>query len=100
MFDKGVAVLALLLAPLLIFWQEDKVAFWGNCFSVLLGRKHWVGYALPDERVGDLPRLKPGVLSPATGTSVTDPETLHQVNFLYAREYRVGEDWAIFLRAS
>jgi len=99
LFDKGVALLALLLAPLLIFRQQDKAGFLGSCFSVLLGRKHWVGYALPDAKVGDLPRLKPGVLSPATGTSVTDPETLHQVNFLYARDYRVGEDWAIFLRS-
>jgi len=97
--DKGAAILCLLLLPLLIFRQRDKAGFTGDCFRVLFGRMHWVGYALPDGRIGDLPRLKHGVFSPATGTPVTDPETLHRVNFLYARDYRVGEDWAILWRA-
>jgi hypothetical protein len=99
LFDKGMALVFLVLSPLLFWIQRDKGRYFANCFGVLLGQKHWVGYALPDERVGDLPRLKPGVLSPATGTTVTDPATLHQVNFLYARDYRVGEDWAIVLRS-
>lgn len=99
LFDKGVAVLMIILLPLVIWLMKDKAAFAADCFRVLAGSKSWVGYALPDPRADVLPELKPGVLSPASGAEVSDPETLHQVNFLYARDYSVGEDWRIVGKA-
>ncbi|MFT6001011.1 MAG: GT2 family glycosyltransferase [Neolewinella sp.] len=98
LFDKGMAAGLLLLTPLLIWFAARKSAYITNCLQVLLGRKHWVGYALPDTQLESLPTLKPGVYHPATGTPVTDPVTLHQVSFLYARDYSVGQDWSVLWR--
>lgn len=98
LFDKGFTLLLLLLLPVTLLVQRRKGRFLRNCLGVLTGQNGWVGYASPDDRLHDLPRLKPGVLSPATATGVTDAATLHQLNFLYARDYRVGEDWRICWR--
>ncbi|TXF91725.1 glycosyltransferase [Neolewinella aurantiaca] len=97
LFDKGTSLLMIVLFPVLIWLVKNKGAFAGNCFRVLTGGRSWVGYALPDPKLDALPVLRPAVFSPATGTGVTDPATLHQVNFLYARDYSVGEDWRLLL---
>lgn len=96
LFDKGGALILLLLSPILVWLVENKGAFLMNIFRVLLGAKHWVAYAL-QETPTNLPGLKAGVLSPATGSTITDAETLQHLNFLYARDYSVGEDWRIVL---
>jgi GT2 family glycosyltransferase len=98
LFDKGMALLLIVFVPLVIWLIKDKAVFVGDCFRVLFGSKTWVGYALPDPKLDALPKLKLGVLSPASGSGVTDPATLHQVNFLYARDYSVGEDWRLLAR--
>ena len=98
LFDKATALLLLLLFPLVVWLVKNKAAFAPDCFRVLTGRKTWVGYARPDPELDALPRLKDGVLSPASGSAITDPETLHQVNFLYARDYTVSEDWRVLGR--
>jgi GT2 family glycosyltransferase len=93
LFDRGMALLLILLLPLVIWLVKNKASFAADCFRVLFGAKSWVGYALPDPKLDALPKLKPGVLSPASGSAVSDPATLHQVNFLYARDYGVGGDF-------
>lgn len=98
LFDKALALALLLLTPLLIWFAARKSAYLQDCLWVLAGRNHWVGYALTDKKIDSLPTLKPGVYSPVTGLEVTDQLTLHQVNFLYARDYSVGEDWRIWWR--
>jgi GT2 family glycosyltransferase len=99
LFDKLMAVLVFLLWPIIIWWVDRKQGLFVNAWRVLLGRLHWVGYAPKDTRVSLLPRLRKGVLNPATDREVTDADTLHQLNLLYARDYRVGEDWRIVLRS-
>lgn len=98
LFDRGVALLSLLLFPVLIFVAENKMEFFANAFGVLFGRKTWVGYAGGKTFTQDLPQLKPAVFSPATANKVEDAETLRHLNFLYARDYSVGDDWRIFIR--
>ena len=88
----------LVTTPVLIWLVEKKAAFVANIFRVLAGKKHWVGYATEENGHDHLPPLKDGCVSPATGSAVTDPETLHHLNFLYARDYGVGEDWRIVIR--
>lgn len=98
LFDKALSLVLLLLTPLLIWFAVRKFAYLQDCLRVLAGRNHWVGYALPDEKLDSLPGLKPGIYSPVSGLKVTDQVTRHQVNFLYARDYSVGEDWRILWR--
>ncbi len=86
LLDKGVAVVLLPFRP-------------GSAWSVLTGRKSWVGYHPLDKRSGSLPKLKPGVFYPGYGAEIRDGETAHHLNVLYARDYGVGEDWRIVSRA-
>ncbi|WP_273443996.1 glycosyltransferase family 2 protein [Neolewinella agarilytica] len=96
LFDRGLSLLLLILSPVLVWLVEHKGAFLMNIFRVLFGSKHWVSYAVQEAR-SNLPGLKAGVVSPATGSRITDSETLQHLNFLYARDYSVGEDWRIVL---
>lgn len=99
LFDKLLAVGLLLFWPLVIWWVNHKLGLFFNAWRVLLGHCHWVSYSPQDHGADLLPDLQPGVLHPATGREVTDPETIHQLNLLYARDYRVGEDWRIVFRS-
>lgn len=98
LFDRGVALLSLLLFPVLIFVVGTKMEFFANAFGVLFGRKTWVGYAGGKSFTEALPQLKPSVFNSATADKVEDAETLRHLNFLYARDYSVGDDWRIFVR--
>lgn len=98
LFDKGTALGLVLLFPVLFWFTSRKGNYFPSCWSVLIGKQHWVGYAKQDDQLDTLPRLKPSIYSPVVGTEVTDPLTLHQINFLYARDYGVGEDWSILWR--
>lgn len=99
LFDRAVALGCLLLFPVLILLANDKSEYLTNAFRVLFGQESWVGYAGSGSFIGHLPDLLPGVFSPATNSGVVDAETLRHLNFLYARDYSVSEDWRIFLRA-
>ena len=98
--DRALALGLLLLTPLLIWFLRIPNGYLRTTLNVLLGRKHWIGYARPDAREATLPPLKRGVFTPAPGNPVTDPETRHHVNFLYARDWSVGTDWNLFWRGA
>ncbi len=98
LFDRGVALLVLLLSPLLIWFVRDKAGYFGNGLRVLLGSRTWVGYHPGDPRRDALPILKPGIVWPGRAAKDLDPATVHYLNLLYARDYGVGEDWRL-LRA-
>ncbi|MEL7160771.1 MAG: glycosyl transferase family 2, partial [Bacteroidota bacterium] len=93
LFDKGMCLLLLLFTPLLIWWIERKEGFLGNLLRVGFGGKHWVGYA--PNGPGKLPRLRPGVLHPGIGRDTSDEATVGHLNFLYARDFTVTDDWRI-----
>lgn len=97
LFDKGMSLGLIVLLPL-FFWAVSRPGtLWVSAFTVLFGRKHWVGYA-PAINAEQLPSIKEGVFHPASGRPEMDAETLGYLNFLYARDYGVGEDWRIFWR--
>lgn len=98
--DGLLALAFLLTLPLHLLLVRRPGGFVRNAVAVLLGRKTWVGYRLPE--AGSLPRLRPGVLSAggpvAGGPSVLPEETLRQADYWYARDYDLGEDLKIIFR--
>ena len=99
LFDRGVALLALLLTPLHIWVSFQSRFRLANIFSVLLGRKTWVGYASSTSATRSLPILKPGVITTAGTREAVAQETLRHLDVLYARDYHVGLDFRqLFLR--
>jgi len=105
-FDFGIAFMALISSPILLFFVKNKAGLFSNIFEVGIGKKTWVGY-IPaavkdngyDRYEPALPKLKTGVLSPVTGKSnaVSDSNMAARVNFIYARDYRLTDDLEVLL---
>jgi O-antigen biosynthesis protein len=98
--DVGLSFLFLMIWPLL-FWFVKKPFHWFiNIFKVLWGSRTWVGFAHSsiDKK---LPSLRQGILTPLNqinSKTPLDSETIHNLNVLYARDYRISRDLGILLK--
>ena len=99
-FDVVAALLLLVLLPIDIWFVRKKGGFVRNIFSVLSGRKSWVGFCLPHTD-GVLSTLAPGVLTPADAfkNNAFPEDMLEIADQLYARDYTVTNDLATVWRA-
>ena len=91
--DVSFCLYLLLSAPFWLLFSAKKTLFLANWWSVLLGRKTWVGYASSDQNA-TLPALKPGVFSPLDqlqGLQATAP-TVARLNFLFAKDWNLWRD--------
>lgn len=98
-FDLAVSIVFLLLYPILFIFQQDKLRFMKHIFQVLFGRKTWVGYS--SQHPIDFPVIKPSILGIADSLEVSDldTQTLYRLDFLYAKDYEVGEDLTVLLKS-
>lgn len=95
LFDLGIAFLALLTGPLLMWAMRRPARFWRMSLYCLLGRRTWVGY----HQAGyseSLPALPPAVI-PVGARQNLEPHHLRKLNLLYAKDYRLSNDlnWLI-----
>ena len=99
--DLIVSLSIIALFPLLIWFAKNKWGFLINTLAVTLGVKTWVSYSpeMKDLKI-NLPRLKRGVLSPA---SIFDnklvSEKLEKINLIYAKDYRISTDLSIIIKS-
>jgi hypothetical protein len=91
----------LLLFPILIWFWKPFGGILNNAFSVLIGKKSWVAYKMNDPQLKNLPKLRPGILSPidALPYSPESPQTIHRINLFYAKDYQPSNDWEIIWKA-
>ena len=89
----------LVLSPLLLFFVRRPGVFVARCFSVLLGRLSWVGYArgVP---IGHLPPIREGVMPPCNILPGYEPadRVKDNINTEYARQYSAGTDISLVAR--
>ncbi len=90
LLDILVSLGLLIGSPIIIFLVQQKGGFIQNLFSVLFGKKTWVGYSISNSSL-NLPPLKQGVITPSINMGKLPPSdhTIERLNFLYARDY----DW-------
>ena len=97
--DAAVSLLALLTFPVHLLRVKRPGSFFANCFAVLFGQKTWVGYAAEEK---NLPRLRPAVLTcngiPASVKQSLPEESLHMLDYWYARDYTTPNDLKILWR--
>lgn len=121
-FDVATALLFFVTFPLLIWFVERRAGFLSNIFSVLFGKKSWVGYltektqgtslksqaqrgkaivediytdALPPLVAGHV-KLREGVLTPADGLdTLTELPTAAELNRAYSKNYSILHDAGI-----
>jgi GT2 family glycosyltransferase len=96
--DILLSLLLLVFSPLAVFFIKNPGQFIKNAFTTLLGMHSWVGYhPVPGESLLSLPRLHPGVLTPACKLERVNPDNnlIEKVNMLYAKDYSVWNDLTI-----
>lgn len=92
MFDVLSSLLFIALSPILIVFQNNKIGYIKNIFSVLFHLKSWVGYGNDvDEH---LPKLNPSVLSPADAlkNNTITKDTRTRLNLTYSKDYKIEND--------
>lgn len=99
MVDLGAAVIFIFLYPFTWFRVANPGGFLGNCFSVLAGKRTWVGYAT-DVQTNYLPHIKNGIIRPYNILDGYEPSTTvkTQINQAYARDYHPGMDISLLMK--
>jgi len=101
LFDIVVSILLLLFFFVTFPINAKKLSqFIKNIFSVLVGKKSWVGYHTSNNTVNDLPTIKPGILSPIylkNKRNLTNQQ-IEKLNTIYAKNYKISTDFGIILK--
>jgi O-antigen biosynthesis protein len=96
LFDLMISGILFLILPINLFLVKNPAGLFKNIFSVVFSRKTWVGYN-PIADHSKLPPIKRSVLNPADvfKDKNLDPDTLANLNTLYAKDYRLENDFRI-----
>jgi hypothetical protein len=99
-FDVLFALFLLATLPIQFLFIKNQLGLLQNIFAVLGANKSWIGY-IPVAKPFTLPKLKPGVLTPADVVPVQPlgEATEQRLNFFYAKDYKLDKDAAIVLKA-
>jgi len=100
LIDVAVAGAGLLVFPIHLILIKKPFSFFANCFSVLFGKKTWIGYATAEKK---LPLLRKGVLA-SNGAAYPDlkqlpEESLQMIDYWYARDYELSADLRLIWKA-
>ena len=104
LLDVLISLILLVISPInIIPMFRDGWGYFRNIFSVLIGKKSWVGYCKHSTfniQHSTLPLIKKGVLSPVDAyknISVSE-NNIERLNQLYAKDYKVINDLNIILK--
>jgi GT2 family glycosyltransferase len=97
LLDVLTAGALLLLAPLLVWFQQSPGGYLRNCLAVLLGHRTWVGLRYTPGPA----KARPAVLSPADAAQsvLLNDTTRRRLELLYAKDYEPETDLGILLRS-
>ncbi len=96
LFDLMISGILFVTLPINLFMVKNPAGLFRNIFFVVFSRKTWVGYN-PIADHSKLPSIKRSVLNPADVfiDKTLDPDTLANLNTLYAKDYRLENDFRI-----
>lgn len=84
--DITTSLFAILLSPILFWFQKRKNDYLKDCWHVLIGRKTWVGYT-----------GHPGIFSPFQLYPSATEKQQERLVLRYMRHYKSTTDWNILL---
>lgn len=94
--DITVSIFGILLFPVHLFVVRKPFSFLANSFKVLAGGNTWIGYAADEKQ---LPQLRKGIIAcnsiPVSEKQQLPAESLHMLDYWYARDYQPRHDWKI-----
>jgi len=91
------STIAIVSAPLHFIWNKKPMQLIKSAFTVLIGRKSWVGFPLHfgnQEPKNKLPKIKEGIFNPGHQFPEMDlgEKTLLRLSIIYAKEYSIYKD--------
>lgn len=97
LFDLLAAIVLILLSPVAVFTVKRPAAFFGNIFSVLAGRRTWIGYSMATQA---LPQTRRGILPPynVLGDYEPDAHIREKLDIQYAEDYHTSTDLKLLLK--
>ena len=99
LIDVSISFIGIISFPVQLFIVKRPVAFIANCFSVLFGRKTWIGYTAAEK---NLPFLRKAVMArkgvPQNGKQKLPTESLQMMDYWYARDYELSGDLKLLWR--
>lgn len=102
MFDFVFSFFMILLLPILIIITPGRWKMIKNLFRVFYGSRSFVGYCnKKDADTSLLPKIKPGIFSPAVIIKHDEISTalIERLNMMYAKDYRLMQDLNIILKS-
>ena len=99
-FDVAIALTLLFSVPVTLWLFRKKRRFISNIFSVLTGKRSWVGYIPTLNSKFNLPAIKPAILNPGElfPELSLDLDKITRLNMLYARDYNIANDAEILFK--
>jgi GT2 family glycosyltransferase len=98
--DILAGTLLFVLYPFICWFFQQKKNLFRNAFQLILGTKTLVSYTSSNRlKTNDLPRLKPGILTPNDQFDTYDEQLILKLDLLYAREYHLLTDLRIITRS-
>jgi GT2 family glycosyltransferase len=99
-FDILLSMVLFVFLPILVLRFRNKKKFIQNIFEVIIGNKSLVGYSILNlKKLRHLPKIKNGILTPLDLVANLDQELTDKLNLIYARDYKIGTDFKILLKA-
>ena len=99
-FDVAIALTLLFSVPVTLWLFRKKRRFISNIFSVLTGKRSWVGYIPTLNSKFNLPAIKPAILNPGElfPELSLDLDKITRLNMLYAKDYNIANDAEILFK--
>jgi len=95
LFDICSSLMLVITSPIWVLLVKNALSLFSNSFSVFIGKKTWVGYTSIDANlISGLPKIRKCVY-PLSHPTHDNSSHSNDVNFIYAKNYRVGVDLSI-----
>ncbi|MFL5789304.1 MAG: glycosyltransferase family 2 protein [Flavisolibacter sp.] len=99
LIDITVALSGIITFPIQLFLVKRPFHFLKNCFFVLIGKKTWIGYIIPNSI---LPAIRKGILGSngmvANHQELMPQESLFTIDYWYAHDYDPAMDIQLIIR--
>lgn len=99
LIDVFVSLFGLITFPVQLIVIRKPIQFFGHCFQVLFAQKTWIGYAQIEKK---LPSLRSSIIAcngiAISAKQVLAEESLHMLDYWYARDYEPTGDLKLLWR--
>jgi len=99
-FDVSMSLFLLISFPVTVFITGHPLNYLRNIFETLFGLKSITGYYPVDQNDNKLPDIRKGIIYPTDGLDKQhiDHQTIDRLNMLYARDYRLGNEFRLLYK--